>query len=277
MPRWQYSLRVYSVDMSTNPTDTNTPMGPLPTKHHDDEGKRPSSDEVMHSSDGEAQYEDKSSDKESHSSEEVKLMRKGPSRDPALQGFAKFPPPPDDRWENEEQHYALGWQLTPERIERLWDLFIIGVVPDVLCANHEILGPGVPAATYMLRNEGVTFRHIWYNMVLPLDAQPLQDGEELITRPEHIYVATIDATMSPLQHVRPTQAEYDWMVQAMGAEPQWFLWPWGNAKKSRHWFYPLRDCEGCEKGKHCRYTGGREQARARSASVSKMDATALAE
>ncbi|KAI9057464.1 hypothetical protein FKP32DRAFT_1598189 [Trametes sanguinea] len=171
--------------------------------------------------DGTAQAVDKNAIPEV-TEELQRLIPLGPSTDPLLQVPATYPPlPVEPEYPNE--HYVLGWELSPARKEYILEVNDIPLLrPD---------GSEWPEENYQFIICGMTGDYAQYYRrsflhAVSLDARPPTDAErdEWPTRPDMFPICFIDVSMARNPRARPTQAQYEWLAKAMGGEPQWHRW-----------------------------------------------------
>ncbi|KAJ8455200.1 hypothetical protein ONZ51_g12579 [Trametes cubensis] len=164
------------------------------------------------------------------SEEDRALILAGPATDEALQSPAIYPPPPDNLWsdDNANVHYGLGWILSPARLERLHDLFFVN-----FDSKHDVTirtYPNFPNWRYQayknIFTHGAHYPHHFHMPVCEVNA-PQWDNDDSVQSDAWVdaharRAILIDGTSSPYQNIRPTQAQYDYLVKGMGSEPGWY-------------------------------------------------------
>lgn len=126
-------------------------------------------------------------------------------------GPAQYPALPEG-FESHKTYYALGWKLDmewfPSFTERYFSKKQFGFEPFEF--------------GYLKLKDVMGYDHLWWMPIVP-DGDPIPDDlEDPNFTYEHLFVISVTASDYLLNKRRPTQAQYEWLVNLIGEEPQWY-------------------------------------------------------
>lgn len=124
---------------------------------------------------------------------------------------AQYPMLPDG-YESHPRHYVLGWAVSDDWLEEFARRHYPGSIkrePDWVCLG----------GAQLQRMSG--FRHLYLVNALH-DGAPAPASAHDSRSPLTLLLMVSHTASDELLRRRPTQAQYDWLVQVFGEEPRWY-------------------------------------------------------
>jgi len=124
-------------------------------------------------------------------------------------GPAQYPALPDG-FESHERYYVLGWKIGPEWFGSFTKRYFPGIRP------FRQIDFG-----YLKLKALMGYKHLWWMTIIQDDDPIPESPDDPRVTFEDILVISVTASDYLLNKRRPTQAQYEWLVNLMGEEPMW--------------------------------------------------------